>query len=179
MENLNILFLESYKALDDVCRKKFSSNDGVTEYLIRMENIPFSVKRVVSDFSETCQSLRHYRAVRNKLTHEPGSLERSVCSAQDVLWLELFRQKIDANRDPLFTAAVLEKEIPRVPSDHTRRRSDASDPRADTKSTDAKKQTRSLRASDIVTIAAAAAVFTASVLINGIPLFLRNKSDKQ
>ena len=110
LNNINILFLEAYKALDETCRRSFGSKSGVTEYLIRMENIPSPVKDASPGFRECFSSLSRCRGIRNKLSHQTGSLDWIMCRMEDVQWMKNLTRSLSSHSDPLTAASRLRKK---------------------------------------------------------------------
>ena len=70
MIELNIKFLEMYKRIDKICRDMFNCKDGITEYINKMEETPFSNRSKVKYWNEFYKGIKHYRWVRNQLAHD-------------------------------------------------------------------------------------------------------------
>ena len=47
------------------------------------------------------KNLKHYRWVRNQISHEPGCTEQNMCEPEDKLWLDEFYSRIMNQTDPL------------------------------------------------------------------------------
>lgn len=95
---LNERFLSSYISLDKNCCEKFGiANGGVTEYINRLNNIRFAPGR-----EEALPRLVRYRNIRNKMSHEIGSLRRmSEVTKLDLKWIRSFDKDITKSRDPI------------------------------------------------------------------------------
>ena len=94
-------FLEEYKSLDKLCKDALSSNEGVTEYLRKMEKVPSWVQNKVANWQEEYRALKHLRWVRNKLTHEVGALTSGICTEEDLKRVTEFKAKMLRLEDPL------------------------------------------------------------------------------
>ena len=98
---LNIDFLEEYKRLDHLCKDILSSNDGISEYIRQMEEPQYSDCRFVNTWDDDYRQLKHMRWVRNKLTHEIGTLNSDICREDDIEWVKSFYNRIINTDDPL------------------------------------------------------------------------------
>lgn len=107
---LNVEFQEEYKRLDALCQDLFSSSNGVTEYLREMEFTSQTYCRLVLDWNEYYQRLKHYRHIRNKLAHEVGAFDYEQCTKEDVLWLTNFYQMILRREDPLAVVRQIKRQ---------------------------------------------------------------------
>jgi hypothetical protein len=47
------------------------------------------------------KNLKHYRWVRNQISHEPECTEQNMCDPEDELWLKEFYDRIMNQTDPL------------------------------------------------------------------------------
>lgn len=47
------------------------------------------------------KNLKHYRWVRNQISHEPGCSEENMCEPEDARWLDRFYSRIMNQTDPL------------------------------------------------------------------------------
>ena len=111
---LNIQFQEEYKRLDSLCKDMLHSAEGVSDYLRQMEST-FSYTRKLSPTWETdYKQLKHYRWVRNQLSHEVGTLNSEFCTQSDIEWITDFYQRILSTDDPLaVTRRIREEETSR------------------------------------------------------------------
>ena len=50
MNNIEIIFFEEYKKLDNLCKDLLGSNQGVTQYVNEMEQIPFEKSKLVESW---------------------------------------------------------------------------------------------------------------------------------
>lgn len=91
-------FMTSYKRLDNLC--KDMNGTGVSGYIADMEDLKndmFSVPEWKDDYYK----LKHYRYIRNRISHDNDADEESLCSIEDTRWIENFYQKIISQSDPL------------------------------------------------------------------------------
>ncbi len=106
-------FFDEYKSLDRLCKDILESENGVTEYIERMEREERG-KMIVADWERDYKKLKSMRYLRNKIAHEDGINESDVCSPSDTSWVMQFQDRIMAEEDPLTVLynydASLEKE---------------------------------------------------------------------
>ncbi len=95
-----MIFFETYKRLDNLCKDLLRSDKGVTTYIFEMEQCASSAYQI-NGWKDDYEKLKYYRHIRNKIAHEPGCVETDFCSVRDVEWLEQFYQRILNREDPL------------------------------------------------------------------------------
>ena len=93
-------FFDEYKALDRLCKDILESENGVTEYIERMEREERG-KMIVADWERDYKKLKSMRYLRNRIAHEDGIKESDVCSPSDTSWVMQFQDRIMAEEDPL------------------------------------------------------------------------------
>ena len=93
-------FFDEYKSLDRLCKDILESENGVTEYIERMEREERG-KMIVADWERDYKKLKSMRYLRNKIAHEDGVTESDVCSPSDTSWVMEFQDRIMAEEDPL------------------------------------------------------------------------------
>ena len=98
MEVLNIEFLEEYKRLDRLCKDAYGAEKGVSTYIDQMKAIGYSGQQ---EWNAVLRKLIELRHIRNQLTHEVGTMDYVMCSAEDVEWLSDFHHRIMTQTDPL------------------------------------------------------------------------------
>ena len=91
-------FFDEYKSLDRLCKDIFGTENGVTEYIERMESEERG-KMIVADWDRDYKKLKSMRYIRNKIAHEDGISEDDVCSPSDTSWLMEFQDRILYARD--------------------------------------------------------------------------------
>ena len=98
MNNIEIIFFEEYKKLDNLCKDLLGSNQGITQYVNEMEQIPFEKSKLVESWQYDYKMLKHIRWIRNNIAHNNGD---SKCSESDVQYVKNFYQRIINRTDPL------------------------------------------------------------------------------
>lgn len=93
-------FTDSYKRLEKLCSEIYGDNHGLSIYIDEMISKPNGAY-YVSGWDEDLKQLKHYRWVRNQISHEPGCTEENMCKPSDAQWLENFRLRIMSSNDPL------------------------------------------------------------------------------
>ena len=99
--NLCLEFQEAYKRLDNLCRDCFRSNDGVTEYIKQMEYVFEKGEESIPDWTRRYKTLKHLRYIRNKLSHEVGTLSSGICTENDYNDVIDFYNLMMDMKDPL------------------------------------------------------------------------------
>lgn len=100
MGEYNLSFLESYKHLEKICGDIMKDERRVSAYIDAMAQKPKG-SFYVSGWNDDLKHLKHYRWVRNKITHEPGCTEQNMCDPNDTVWLKDFYERIMNQTDPL------------------------------------------------------------------------------
>lgn len=93
-------FIDSYKHLEKLCGDLLSNDRRVSAYIDEMLNTP-NGSYYVRDWDEDLKKLKHYRWVRNQISHKPDCTEQNMCEHGDALWLDDFYSRIINQTDPL------------------------------------------------------------------------------
>lgn len=93
-------FIDSYKHLEKLCGEILRDDRRVSAYIDAMFNIP-NGSYYVRTWNEDLKKLKHYRWVRNKISHEPDCTEQNMCGPEDTLWINDFYSRIMNGTDPL------------------------------------------------------------------------------
>ena len=93
-------FIDSYKHLEKLCGEVLNDDRRVSAYIDEMLSTPGG-SYYVRTWDEDLKKLKHYRWVRNKISHEPGCTEQNMCDPKDELWLDAFYSRIMNQTDPL------------------------------------------------------------------------------
>ena len=93
-------FIDSYKRLEKLCGEILNDDRRISAYIDEMVNNPRGAY-CVSTWNEDLKKLKHYRWIRNKITHEPGYSEDNMCEPSDTWWLDDFYLRIMNQTDPL------------------------------------------------------------------------------
>lgn len=110
MDNIEILFFEEYKKLDNLCKDLFKSDRGVSQYIEEMECTPFTKSRLVESWQDDYKMLKHVRWIRNNIAHNN---DYSGCNKSDVKSVQNFYQKIINQKDPFSVIAQNSRELQR------------------------------------------------------------------
>ncbi|WP_299121169.1 DUF6548 family protein [uncultured Eubacterium sp.] len=110
MDNIEILFFEEYKKLDNLCKDLFKSDRGVSQYIEEMECTPLSKSRLVGLWQDDYKMLKHVRWIRNNIAHNN---DYSGCNKSDVKSVQNFYQKIINQKDPFSVIAQNSRELQR------------------------------------------------------------------
>ncbi len=98
---MNNRFLEQYKRADSICRDIYNSDSGITNYINLMRDAKNYKMQDIDEWDDVLKRLMSLRHIRNKLTHDIGTLDMELCTEDDVLWLESFCQSLLDTSDPL------------------------------------------------------------------------------
>lgn len=93
-------FIDSYKHLEKLCGEILNDDRRVSAYIDEMLNTPRG-SFYVRTWDDDLKKLKHYRWVRNQISHEPGCSESNMCKPEDELWLNNFYYRILNQTDPL------------------------------------------------------------------------------
>ncbi|MBE7027122.1 MAG: hypothetical protein E7410_06160 [Ruminococcaceae bacterium] len=98
---MNNRFLEEYKRADKICRDIYDSETGISNYIDLMRDAKNYASQSIDDWDEVLKRLLSLRHIRNKLSHEVGTLDMELCTEDDILWLEGFGASLLNMTDPL------------------------------------------------------------------------------
>ena len=118
-------FMYSYKRLEKLCGEIFNTNDRpVTVYIDKMISLPRG-SFLVRGWDEDLKQLKHYRWIRNKISHEPDCSEENMCSPADAKWIDNFYSRIMNRTDPLslYRKAVKSRSSSPKPSQKQKKKS--------------------------------------------------------
>ena len=101
MSKLNDEFLEAFKRLDKVCREMYMADKGVTSYINDMENVSQFEALSIANWDTDLRRLKQLRHLRNQLSHEVETLNKDMCTQNDIDWLRSFYKRIFNQSDPL------------------------------------------------------------------------------
>ena len=110
MDNIEILFFEEYKKLDNLCKDLFKSDRGVSQYIEEMECTPFTKSRLVESWQDDYKMLKHVKWIRNNIAHNN---DYSGCNKSDVKSVKDFYQKIINQKDPFSVIDQNSRELQR------------------------------------------------------------------
>ena len=93
-------FIDSYKHLEKLCGDMLQTQHGVSAYIAEMESTP-NGSYWVQGWVEDLKCLKHYRWIRNQISHEPNCTEKNMCEYGDAQWIDDFYDRIMNQSDPL------------------------------------------------------------------------------
>ncbi len=94
---INQKFLGEYLELDKALCGKLDTKTGVTEYINKLTAAKYAPGR-----DNALHRLTKYRAIRNRIAHEPGALKDiNNITKDDILWVKSFKKTAMKGKDPL------------------------------------------------------------------------------
>ena len=93
-------FIDSYKHLEKLCGEVLNDDRRISAYIEEMQHTT-NGSYYVRSWNEDLKNLKHYRWVRNQISHEPGCTEENMCDPEDALWIDEFYSRIMNQTDPL------------------------------------------------------------------------------
>lgn len=93
-------FIDSYKHLEKLCGEILNDERRISAYIDEMISTPRG-SYLVRGWDDDLKQLKHYRWVRNQISHEPGCSEENMCEPSDAEWLDNFYSRIMNQTDPL------------------------------------------------------------------------------
>ena len=75
--------MDAYKNLEKLCGEMYGQQNGISAYIDEMTQTPGSY--YVKDWNEDLKKIKHYRWVRNQISHEPNCSESNLCDACDTV----------------------------------------------------------------------------------------------
>lgn len=101
MDQRNVAFLETYKRLDKLCQELYDDNKGVTSYIDDLKQQSAIGRRRIPGWDHDLNQLIALRHLRNRLTHEVGTMEKPLCTQEEIEEIETMHQRILSRTDPL------------------------------------------------------------------------------
>lgn len=98
---LNTDFLEEFKHLDKICREIYGEESGITGYIDDMKGVARCESRDIEDWNHDLNTLIELRHIRNRLSHEVGTMNMQMCTQEDIDWLRDFYSRILNRTDPV------------------------------------------------------------------------------
>lgn len=103
-------FMGAYKCLEKLCGDVLQDDRRISAYIDAMLALPQG-SYLVEGWDEDLKQLKHYRWMRNQITHEPDCSEENMCREEDELWVAQFYTRIMHQTDPL---AMYRKQMKRL-----------------------------------------------------------------
>ena len=93
-------FIDAYKKLEKLCGEMLGDERPISAYIEEMINTPQG-NLFVRGWDDDLKKLKHYRWVRNKISHDPDCTEENMCEYGDEQWIIAFYNRIMKQTDPL------------------------------------------------------------------------------
>ncbi len=110
MQALDNNFFELYKSLDNCCKDMYSCRNGVSEYILQMEQLADQGKYRIPLWDDDYKLLKHLRWIRNQIAHDSHGIQ--FCKPHDVDAIQNFYNRLLSGQDPL---ALLRKSTETPP----------------------------------------------------------------
>ncbi len=101
-------FMFAYKRLDKLCKECYGSETGISTYISLMER-SYNNRYKCIEWEIIYNTLKHYRYMRNQISHNPDVDESDICTATDIVWIEDYYNRIINQTDAL--AIYRQREI--------------------------------------------------------------------
>lgn len=106
MNKLNMLFLNEYTNVEELCNAKFGvDGGGINMYLASM-NSASETKEKIGKWEEDYHTLSKCMHIYSVLALTGNKTRKPQCTKQDIAWLKKFAQRFESQKDSL---ARLEK----------------------------------------------------------------------
>ena len=108
MDNINMIFFEEYKKLDNLFCQMYNDTKGVSSYIEDMENTPVVLCQNIVGWNNTLTYLKRLRHLRNQLAHDI-SFDVILCTSEDIQWIRNFYDTVLQTNDPIALRTRMEK----------------------------------------------------------------------
>ena len=106
MNKLNMMFLNEYTNLEELCNAKFGVEGGGVEMYINSMNSASETKEKIGKWEEDYHTLSKCMQIYSVLALHGNKLRKPQCTKQDIAWLKKFAERFEKQKDAL---ARLEK----------------------------------------------------------------------
>ncbi len=106
MHAYDTLFFDEFKQLEQLCQQIYNQPHGVTAYIDDMEATPQNIAFNVSGWKDDYYKLKRCRHIRNQLAHDTLSSTQPLSTAEDLAFIQNFRQRVMNRQDPLALAGI-------------------------------------------------------------------------
>ena len=113
MNKTNLIFANEYENLNDTCKLKFDSEDGIVAYLAEMDK-PSDYKEKVGGWEEDYHTLGKCMHIYNVVELGGAKLRKAQCTKQDIAWVKKFTERIEKGTDPLAKLAKCEETARKI-----------------------------------------------------------------
>ncbi|MBP5324835.1 MAG: hypothetical protein J6Y86_05000 [Pseudobutyrivibrio sp.] len=99
---INERFFDEYKIFDEMLCERFNVPEhGVTEYIKRMKEAVTEAREAIPEWDVTYQRLINIKKRSDGLKNQELTFDDFQGKDEDVVWMNIFCEKMDANADPL------------------------------------------------------------------------------
>ncbi len=105
----NERFYDAYRYFDRVLADYLDVDEnGVNTYLIKMKEAVVEAREVINEWDVTYERLVKIRTRYNNLDKQHTSFDDFQGKDEDVVWMTVFMEKLDAKADPLGKYSTME-----------------------------------------------------------------------
>ena len=105
----NERFFDEYAYFDQVLAERFNiESGGVEHYIKKMKECVVEARDVIPEFDTTLARFLKMKDRYSKLDEGHTSFEEFQGKDEDVVWISVFMQKLDADADPLSKYAKID-----------------------------------------------------------------------
>jgi hypothetical protein len=106
---VNERFYDYYKYFDEIVGELFGAEeDGVKRYLDKMKESYTEARDIIPEWDITYERLEHIRQRFMRLRDGDVAFEHFQGKDEDVVWMQVFQEKMDAKADPLAKYAKID-----------------------------------------------------------------------
>ena len=98
MTKLEVEYFDAYKRLNRVCSDMFNDSNGVSQYILQMQQLFAAGQHSVSVWESDYRTLKRLRHVRNEIAHKEDG---SSCTESDINRLNEFYDRLLKGQDAL------------------------------------------------------------------------------
>lgn len=86
-------FMNEYKHLEKLCGECLKDGRCISAYIDEMERTPCG-RYWVEGWHDDLNRLKHYRWIRNQISHDPDCTEENMCDYEDEQWITDFYNRL-------------------------------------------------------------------------------------
>ncbi|SDB56134.1 hypothetical protein SAMN02910298_02894 [Pseudobutyrivibrio sp. YE44] len=99
---VNERFFDAYVLFDDMLAQKFGvEEDGVKKYMEKMKDCYTEAREHIPEWDDTFKRMQHIRTRFTHLKDGKVAFEHFQGKDEDVVWMQVFKEKLDAEADVL------------------------------------------------------------------------------
>lgn len=106
---INERFYDEYKVFDMILCERFNIEEhGVSTYMKKMKEAVTEAREAIPEWDVTYNRLEHIQKRHAGLKTSDLSFDDFQGKDEDVVWMQVFCEKLDANADPLSKYSTME-----------------------------------------------------------------------